>query len=109
MGEEFVSDKPHFKNVSINGFFNLIQLSSTGDLINQIHEERLGFVPPEFPGGFPLKFFGLYQGENGLILLGKWFNGLLVQFNSENAFSPCLFSAVMISTLKKFFKTLTPN
>lgn len=89
MGEESVSDKSHFRDVSISDFFNLIQLSSTGDLENQMNVERLGFVPPEFPGVFPLKFFGLYQGENWLILLGKLLNGFLVQFNSQTTFSSC--------------------
>lgn len=88
-GDKLITDKPYLEDNTIGNFFHLIKLSPTGEILDQAWVEDLGFRPPDFPGGFPLKYFGLYQGENGLILSGKWYSNFLIQFNSQNSYSPC--------------------
>jgi hypothetical protein len=87
--EDHSFEKPFFENEYIPNFFHLIKLSSSGEILQQAWIERMNFIAPDFPGGWPLKFFGLHQGKDGLLLSGKWYYNFLIQLNPENTFSPC--------------------
>lgn len=82
-------EKPYFENEYVPNLFHLIKLSFSGEILEQAWIERLNFLPPHSPGGWPLKFFDLYQGREGLLLSGKWYNNFLIQLNPDNSFSPC--------------------
>lgn len=87
--EDHSFEKLNFENEFIGNFFHLIKLSPEGEILEQSRIERLNFLPPQFIGGWPLKFFGLYQGKDGLLLSGKWYYNFLIQLNPDNSFSPC--------------------
>ncbi len=89
--EIYPSTKPFLMDQSFVYPFQLFQLSKNGDILKESYVAKLNFTPPSFPGGWKLKYQGLIQGHEGMILTGQWFHNFVVQFSSDDTHSPCNF------------------
>ena len=71
--------------------FQLFQLSNNGDILKESYGASLNFTPPDFYGVWRLKYQGLYQGHDGMILTGQYYYNFVIQFISDDRYSPCNF------------------
>jgi hypothetical protein len=89
--EIYPSAKPFLMDENFFYPFQLFQISKNGDILKESYVAKLNFTPPSFPGGWDLRYQGLFQGHDGMILTGQWYHNFVVQFNSDDKHSPCDF------------------
>lgn len=85
----YPSSVPFLNDENFYNHYHLIQLSKNGDILKETFVSKFNFTAPSFPGGWQVRYQGLFQGQDGLILTGQWYYNFVIQISPEGNFSVC--------------------